>query len=73
MKLEITLMIYFPSDDVSLSEHFQLTERKLIMRIHGELINHFFKRRQRRLQVKIITMNTNDLQLWKINQAIPLR
>ena len=68
--------IIFPSDDVSLSETFSINRIQEVDDINSWRINqpvflrnedkeyYFYKNNPN-------NMNTNDLQLWKINQAIP--
>ncbi len=68
--------IIFPSDDVLLSETFSITRLQQIDEISSWRITQpiFFKNENKQYDFyknnpKLI--NTNDLQLWKINQAIP--
>jgi len=68
--------IIFPSDDVSLSDTFLINRVQQIDDKNSWKINQpiFFRNEDKQYDLyknnpKII--NTNDLQLWRINQAIP--
>ncbi len=68
--------IIFPSDDVSLSDTFSINRLQHVDDINSWRITQpiFFKNEDKKYDLhkknsKI--MNINELQLWKINQAIP--
>ena len=68
--------IIFPSDDVSLSDTFSINRLQKVDDINSWRINEpiFFKNEDKKYDFhndKQYLMNTNDLKLWKINQAIP--
>ena len=66
----------FPSDDVSLSETFSINRIQEVDFINSWRINKpiYFKNEDKEYAFynnNFNNLNTNDLQLWKINQAIP--
>ena len=68
--------IIFPSDDVSLSETFSINRLQEVDDMNSWRINQpvFFKNEDKEYDFynnNPNKMNSNDLQLWKINQAIP--
>ena len=68
--------IIFPSDDVSLSETFQINRIQEIDNINSWRINEPFFLKNEDKEYDFYknnpnNININDLQLWKINQAIP--
>ena len=68
--------IIFPSDDVSLSDTFSITRVQEVDEMNSWRINQpiFLKNEDKEYDFykkNPNNMNTNDLQLWKINQAIP--
>ena len=67
--------IIFPSDDVSLSENFTINRIQEVDYMNSWRITQpiFFKNEDKKYDFynNLNSMNTNDLQLWKINQAIP--
>ncbi len=68
--------IIFPSDDVSLSDTFSINRLQQVDDINSWRITQpiFFKNEDEKYDFyknNPNSMNTNDLQLWKINQAIP--
>ena len=68
--------IIFPSDDVSLSDTFLINRLQQVDDMNSWRINQpiFFKNEDKKYDFyknNLNSMNTNDLQLWKINQAIP--
>ena len=68
--------IIFPSDDVSLSDTFLINRFQEVDEINSWRINQpiFYKDEDKEYGFNsnnLNLMNTNDLQLWKINQAIP--
>ncbi len=68
--------IIFPSDDVSLSDTFSINRLQQVDDIHSWRINQpiFFKNEDKKYEFynnNPNLMNNNDLQIWKINQAIP--
>ena len=68
--------IIFPSDDVSLSETFPINRIQEIDNINSWRINEPFFLKNEDKEYDFYknnpnNMNTYDLQLWKINQAIP--
>ncbi len=68
--------IIFPSDDVSLSETFSINRIQEVDDMNSWRMNQpiFFKDDDKEYDFyndNPINMNNNDLQLWKINQAIP--
>ncbi len=68
--------IIFPSDDVTLSEIFSINRVQEVDNMHSWRINQpiFFKNDDKQYDFyknNPNNMNSNDLQLWKINQAIP--
>ena len=68
--------IIFPSDDVSLSDTFSINRLQQVDDMNSWRITQpiFFKNEDKKYDFyknNPNTMNTNDLQLWKINQAIP--
>ena len=68
--------IIFPSDDVLLSETFSITRLQQVDEISSWRITQpiFFKDENKQYDFyknNPNLINTNDLQLWKINQAIP--
>ena len=68
--------IIFPSDDVLLSETFSITRLQQVDEISSWRITQpiFFKNENKQYDFyknNPNLINTNDLQLWKINQAIP--
>ena len=68
--------IIFPSDDVSLSDTFSINRLQQVDDMNSWRITQpiFFKNEDKKYnfyQNYPNSMNTNDLQLWKINQAIP--
>ena len=68
--------IIFPSDDVSLSDTFSINRLQKVDDINSWRINEpiFFKNEDKKYDFhndEQYLMNTNDLKLWKINQAIP--
>ena len=68
--------IIFPSDDVSLSETFKINRLQEVDDMNSWRINQpvFFKNEDKEYDFyknNPNKMNSNDLQLWKINQAIP--
>ena len=68
--------IIFPADDVLLSEPFLINRIQKIdesssWRIHQPI---FFKTEDKEFEIyknKLNLLNSNDLKIWKINQAIP--
>ena len=68
--------LIFPSDDVSLSDTFSINRIQEVDYINSWRINQpiFLKNEDKEYAFYINNpnnMNTNDLQVWKINQAIP--
>ena len=68
--------IIFPSDDVSLSDTFSINRLQQVDDMNPWRITQpvFFKNEDKKYDFyknNPNSMNTNDLQLWKINQAIP--
>ena len=68
--------IIFPSDDVSLSEIFSINRIQEVDDVNSWKISQpiFFKNEDKEFDFykkNPNKMNTNDLQLWKISQAIP--
>ncbi len=68
--------IIFPSDDVSLSDTFSINRLQQVDDINSWKITQpiFFKNEDKKYDFyknNPNLMNSNDLQLWKINQAIP--
>ena len=68
--------IIFPSDDVSLSDTFSINRLQQVDDMNSWRITQpiFFKNEDKKYDFyknNPNSMNTNDLQLWKINQAIP--
>ena len=68
--------IIFPSDDVSLSDTFSINRFQQVDDMNSWRITQpiFFKNEDKKYDFHNNNpnlMNTNDLQLWKINQAIP--
>ena len=68
--------IIFLSDDVSLSDTFSINRLQQVDDINSWRITQpiFFKNEDKKYDFynnNPNSMNTNDLQLWKINQAIP--
>ncbi len=68
--------IIFPSDDVSLSNTFSINRLQQVDDMNPWRINQpvFFKNEDKKYDFynnNSNLMNTNELQLWKINQAIP--
>ncbi len=68
--------IIFPSDDVSLSDTFSINRLQQVDDINPWRITQpvFFKNEDKKYDFynkNPNLMNTNELQLWKINQAIP--
>ncbi len=68
--------IIFPSDDVSLSDTFSINRLQQVDNMNSWRITQpiFFKNEDKKYDFyknNPNSMNTNDLQLWKINQAIP--
>ncbi len=68
--------IIFPLDDVLLSETFSITRLQQVDEISSWRITQpiFFKNKNKQYDFyknNSNLLNTNDLQLWKINQAIP--
>ena len=68
--------IIFPSDDVSLSETFSVNRIQEVDDVNSWRINQpmFLKNEDKEYAFyknNPNSMNTNDLQTWKINQAIP--
>ncbi len=68
--------ITFPSDDVSLSDTFSINRFQLIDDMNSWRITQpiFFNNEDKKYDSYYSnpnSMNANDLQLWKINQAIP--
>ena len=68
--------IIFPSDDVSLSDTFLINRLQEVDDMNSWRINQpiFFKNEDKKYDFyknNLNSMNTIDLQLWKINQAIP--
>ena len=68
--------IIFPSDDVSLSDTFLINRLQQVDDMNSWRINQpiFFKNEDKKYDFyknNLNSINTNDLQLWKINQAIP--
>ena len=68
--------IIFPSDDVSLSDTFSINRLQQVDDMNSWRITQpiFFKNEDKKYDFHNNNpnlMNTNDLQLWKINQAIP--
>ena len=68
--------IIFPSDNVSLGETFSINRIQEVDELNSWKINQpiFFKNDDKEYDFyknNPNNMNTNDLQLWKINQAIP--
>ena len=68
--------IIFPSDDVSLSDTFSINRLQQVDDMNSWRITQpiFLKNEDKKYDFyknNPNTMNTNDLQLWKINQAIP--
>ncbi len=68
--------IIFPLDDVLLSETFSITRLQQVDEISSWRITQpiFFKNKNKQYDFyknNPNLLNTNDLQLWKINQAIP--
>ena len=68
--------IIFPSDDVLLSETFSITRLQQVDEISSWRITQpiFLKNENKKYDFyknNPNLINTNDLQLWKINQAIP--
>ena len=68
--------IIFPCDDVSLSDTFSINRLQLVDDINSWRITQpiFFKNEDKKYDFynnNPNSMNTNDLQLWKIKQAIP--
>ena len=68
--------IIFPSDDVSLSDTFSINRLQQVDDMNSWRITQpiFFKNEDKKYDFyhnNPNSMNTNDLRLWKINQAIP--
>ena len=68
--------IIFPSDDVSLSDTFSINRLQQVDDMNSWIITQpiFLKNEDKKYDFyknNPNSMNTNDLQLWKINQAIP--
>ena len=68
--------IIFPSDDVSLSDTFSINRLQQVDDMNSWRITQpvFFKNEDKKYDFynnNPNLMNTNELQLWKINQAIP--
>ena len=68
--------IIFPSDDVSLSDTFSINRLQQVDDMNSWRITQpiFFKNEDKKYDFynnNPNSMNANDLQLWKINQAIP--
>ena len=68
--------IIFPSDDVSLSDTFSINRFQQVDDMNSWRITQpiFFKNEDKKYDFynnNPNSMNANDLQLWKINQAIP--
>ena len=68
--------IIFPSDDVSLSETFSINRIQEVDNMNSWKINQpiFFQNEDKEYNFynnNPNNMSNNDLQLWKINQAIP--
>ncbi len=68
--------IIFPSDDVSLSDTFSINRLQQVDDMNSWRITQpiFFKNEDKKYDFynnNPNSMHTNDLQLWKINQAIP--
>ena len=68
--------IIFPSDDVSLSDTFSINRLQQVDDMNSWRITQpiFLKNEDKKYDFyknNPNSMNTNDLQLWKINQAIP--
>ena len=68
--------IIFPSDDISLSDTFSINRLQQVDDMNSWRITQpiFFKNEDKKYDFyknNPNSMNTNDLQLWKINQAIP--
>ena len=68
--------IIFPSDDVSLSDTFSINRLQQVDDMNSWRITQpiFFKNEDKKYDFynnNPNLMNTNDLQFWKINQAIP--
>jgi folate-binding protein YgfZ len=68
--------IIFPSDDVSLSDTFSINRLQQVDDMNPWRITQpvFFKNEDKKYDFynnNSNLMNTNELQLWKINQAIP--
>ena len=68
--------IIFPSDDVSLSDTFSINRLQQVDDMNPWRITQpvFFKKEDKKYDFynnNPNLMNTNELQLWKINQAIP--
>ncbi len=68
--------IIFPSDDVSLSDTFSINRLQQVDDMNSWRITQpiFFTNEDKKYDFyknNTNSMNTNDLQLWKINQAIP--
>ena len=68
--------IIFPSDDVSLSDTFSINRLQQVDDMNSWRINQpvFFKNEDKKYDFynnNPNLMNINELQLWKINQAIP--
>jgi len=68
--------IIFPADDVLLSEPFLINRIQEINEFNSWRIYQpiFFKKEDKEFEIyknKLNLLNSNDLKLWKINQAIP--
>jgi len=68
--------IIFPADDVLISEPFSINRIQEINEISSWRINQpsFFKENDKELEIckaNINLLNSNDLKIWKVNQAIP--
>ena len=68
--------IIFPSDDVALSETFLINRIQEVDNMHSWRINQpiFFQNEDKKFNFyknNPNNMSINDLELWKINQAIP--
>ncbi len=68
--------IIFPADDVLLSEPFLITRIQEIDESSSWRTYHpiFFKREDKEFEIfknKLNLLNSNDLKIWKVNQAIP--
>ncbi len=68
--------IIFPADDVQISQPFSINRIQEIDQFNSWRTYKpiFFKQNEKEFEVyknKLNLMNSNDLKLWKINQAIP--